>query len=76
MRDADERPGGGPQVGVVALADLGYNGVGPGSRWRRANLLSLLGYLENLVTSMVMPCYPRPTAVADLLAALFTAVMC
>jgi hypothetical protein len=48
------------------------------SRWQRANLAPLLGalfdYLENLSTSLVMLRYPNQTAVADILAPVFTLV--
>ena len=50
----------------------------PDSRWQRANLAPLLGvlfdYLENLATSLVMLRYPEQTAVADVLAPVFTAL--
>jgi uncharacterized membrane protein len=46
------------------------------SRWRRANLVPLLGalldYLENISTSLVMARFPAPTPGVDLLATLFT----
>jgi hypothetical protein len=49
-----------------------------GSLWHRARLAPLLAalfdYLENLSTSLVMLRYPEPTAVADLLAPVFTAL--
>lgn len=47
-----------------------------GSLWQRANIMPLLGalfdYLENISTSVVMVRYPSPTAVLDMLAAIFT----
>lgn len=50
----------------------------PQSRWQRANLAPLLGatldYLENVSTSLVVLRYPARTAVADLLAPVFTAL--
>jgi hypothetical protein len=50
----------------------------PGSLWQHANLVPLLGalfdYLENVSTSLVMIRYPNPTAVVDVLAAVFTMV--
>jgi hypothetical protein len=50
----------------------------PDSRWRRANLVPLVGalfdYLENLSTSLVMLRFPAQTPVVDLLAPLFTAL--
>ena len=46
------------------------------SVWQRANILPVLGalfdYLENITTSVVMVRYPNPTAVLDILAAMFT----
>lgn len=49
----------------------------PGSPWRLANLVPVLGllldYLENASTSLVMARYPARTPVIDLLAPLFTA---
>ncbi len=48
----------------------------PGSLWRRANLVPVLGalldFLENGATSLVMIRYPRPTAGVDMLAGIFT----
>jgi len=48
----------------------------PGSRWRRANLVPLLGglfdYLENLSASLVVARYPARTAVVDWLVPAFT----
>jgi hypothetical protein len=47
-----------------------------GSLWQRANIVPVLGalfdYLENISTSVVMVRYPSPTAVLDMLAAIFT----
>jgi hypothetical protein len=48
----------------------------PGSLWRRANLVPLLGglfdYLENLSTALVMARYPARTGVVEWLAPAFT----
>ncbi|HET91194.1 MAG TPA: hypothetical protein ENN99_10725 [Chloroflexi bacterium] len=49
-----------------------------GSRWRRANLIPVLGalfdYLENLSASIVMARYPQQTVVVDRLTPVFTMV--
>jgi len=48
------------------------------SLWQRTNMVPVLGtlldYLENISTSVVMARYPSPTAVVDALAGILTAV--
>lgn len=62
---------------VTALSWTAGKTFAPLSRWRRFNLLPLLGllfdYLENLSTSLVMLRYPAKTALVDTLAPIFTA---
>ena len=47
-------------------------------RWRRANLVPLLGmlfdFLENAAAALVMARYPQPTPVVDMLAGVLTAL--
>ena len=63
---------------TVSISWLAGKAFGPGSGWRRLNLVPLAGmafdYLENVATTFVMARYPAATPVADVLAPVFTAV--
>jgi hypothetical protein len=62
----------------TAISWLYARAFEPGSSWRRANLVPVLGalfdYLENLSTSLVMLRYPDHTPVVDALAPIFTLI--
>ena len=63
---------------ATSLSWLFRCGFSPGSGWRMANLVPILGmifdYLENSSTSLVMLRYPARTPLVDFLAPLFTAI--
>ena len=63
---------------ATAISWFYARGFVPGSRWRLANVIPVLGmlfdYLENLATSAVMWRYPNRTPVLALLAPLLTLV--
>jgi hypothetical protein len=63
---------------ATAISWLAKRTCSPQSRWRRLNLVPVLGaifdYLENLSTSLVMARYPAHTPLVDILAPVFTVV--
>lgn len=62
----------------AGISWVSRSAFGADSPWQRANLAPVLGalfdYLENVSTSLLMIRYPRETAMADVLAPVFTMV--
>jgi hypothetical protein len=63
---------------TTAISWVNRRAFAADSLWQRTNLVPVLGtlldYLENIATSLVMARYPNPTAVVDTLAGLITAL--